>query len=154
MMQTTATNQNSQESTSEAGQRLLHGDKPQPDKATAHQKQKTPHNALQRVSDGAAGKPGQERIRPEGMSRSQWKNFKSSRRVLAFWPELFNLASPKPLKTDIFIDLQRDASARGLSIGASALKTAVCGYTRSIRYKKLLPLVACGTTCTGSHAER
>lgn len=139
-MQTTATNQNSQESTSQTGQKSLHGNKPQPDKATAHQKQKTPHNALQRVSDEGEQKQAQaqQRVRPEGMSRSAWKNFKNSRRVLAFWPELFNLASPKPLKTDIFIDLQQDAAARGLSIGACVLKTAVCGYTRSIRYKKAL----------------
>ncbi|HFW3588238.1 TPA: ProQ/FINO family protein [Salmonella enterica subsp. enterica serovar Birkenhead] len=143
-MQTTATNQNSQKSTSQTGQKSLHGNKPQSGAPAAHQKQKTPHNALQCVSDDGGQKQAQaqpqaqQRVRPEGMSRSQWKNFKNMRRVLAFWPELFNLASPKPLKTDIFIDLQRDAAARGLSIGACVLKTAVCGYTRSIRYKKAI----------------
>ncbi|HGB5893259.1 TPA: ProQ/FINO family protein [Salmonella enterica subsp. enterica serovar Kottbus] len=139
MMQTTATNQ---ESTSQTGQRLLHGDKPQSGAPATHQKQKMPDSALQRVSDDGEQKQAQpqaqQRVRPEGMSRSQWKNFKNSRRVLAFWPELFNLASPKLLKTDIFNDLQQDAAARGLSIGACTLKTAVCGYMRSIRYKKAI----------------
>ncbi|HFW4798943.1 TPA: ProQ/FINO family protein [Salmonella enterica subsp. diarizonae serovar 60-67:z35:-] len=141
-MQTTATNQNSQKSTSETAQKSLHGDKPQSGASAAHQKQKTPDSALQRVSDDGGQKQAQpqaqQRIRPEGMSRSQWKNFKNMRRVLGFWPELFNLTSPKPLKTGVLSDIERDIVARGLSIGACVLKTAVCGYTRSIRYKKAL----------------
>ncbi|MGG5930783.1 hypothetical protein [Salmonella enterica] len=46
----------------------------------------------------AKPKPAQERVRPEGMTRRQWKNFKHMRRVLAFWPALFDLDNPKPLK--------------------------------------------------------
>ncbi|EHI3195830.1 proQ/FINO family protein [Salmonella enterica] len=138
MMQTTATNQNSQKSTSQMGQESLYGDKPQSGAPAAHQKQKTPQNRSERVSDGEAGKPGQERVRPEGMSRSQWKNLKNRRRVLGFWPELFNLDNPKPLKTGVLSDIERDVAARGLSIGACVLRNAVCNYTRSIRYKKAI----------------
>lgn len=43
-----------QESTSEAGQESHSGNKPQSDRTGAHQKQKTPHNTLQCVSDGEA----------------------------------------------------------------------------------------------------
>ncbi|ECE0791355.1 proQ/FINO family protein [Salmonella enterica subsp. diarizonae] len=112
--------------------------KPQSAKPTAYQKQKTPHSALQRVSDGEARKPGQERVRPEGMNRRQWKNFKHMRRVLAFWPELFNLDSPKPLKVGVLDDIQRDIAARSLTIGAGVLKAAIASYTRRIRYKKAI----------------
>lgn len=89
--------------------------------------------------DGQAKpKPGQERVRPEGMSRKQWKNFKHMRRVLAFWPELFNLDEPKPLKVGVLDDIQRDIAARSLTIGAGVLKAAIASYTRRIRYKKAL----------------
>ncbi|EBQ4836475.1 proQ/FINO family protein [Salmonella enterica subsp. arizonae] len=86
----------------------------------------------------AKSKPGQERVRPEGMNRRQWKNFKHMRRVLAFWPELFNLDEPKPLKVGVLDDIQRDIVARGLVIGAGVLKAAIASYTRRIRYKKAL----------------
>lgn len=138
MMQTTATNQNSQKSTSEAGQESHSGNKPQSGKPAAHQKQKTAHNALQHVSDGESKKPGQERVRPEGMTRVQWKNLKNRHRVLAFWPELFNTDNPKPLKTGVLNDIQRDIAARGLVIGAGVLKSAIASYTRRIRYKKAI----------------
>lgn len=86
----------------------------------------------------AKPKPGQERVRPERMNRSQWKNFKHMRRVLAFWPELFNLDEPKPLKVGVLDDIQQDIAARGLVIGAGVLKAAIAIYTRRIRYKKAL----------------
>ncbi|ECI8024613.1 hypothetical protein E2G82_10325 [Salmonella enterica subsp. enterica serovar Ramatgan] len=114
------------------------GNKPQSGKPAAHQKQKTPHNALQCVSDSEARKPGQERVRPEGMNRRQWKNFKHMRRILAFWPELFDLDNPKPLKVGVLDDIQRDIAARDLTIGAGVLKAAIASYTRRIRYKKAL----------------
>ncbi|HHY0902448.1 TPA: ProQ/FINO family protein [Salmonella enterica] len=83
-------------------------------------------------------KPAQERVRPEGMNRRQWKNFKHMRRVLAFWPELFNLDNPKPLKVGVLDDLMQDISARNLTIGAGVLKAAIASYTRRIRYQKAL----------------
>ncbi|MGG5961127.1 ProQ/FINO family protein [Salmonella enterica] len=86
----------------------------------------------------AKPKPGQERVRPEGMSRKQWKNFKHMRRVLAFWSELFNLDEPKPLKVGVLDDIQQDIAARGLVIGAGVLKAAIASYTRRIRYKKAI----------------
>lgn len=118
-----------QESTSQTGQESHSGDKSQSNKAGAHQKQKAPHNALYRVSGGG---------RPEGMTRSQWKNLKNVRRVLACWPELFDLNNPKPLKTGVLNDLMQDIAARDLTIGAGALKAALASYTRRIRYKKAI----------------
>ncbi len=86
----------------------------------------------------AKPKPAQERVRPEGMNRRQWKNFKHMRRVLALWPELFDLDNPKPLKVGVLDDIQRDIAARDLTIGAGVLKAAIASYTRRIRYKKAL----------------
>lgn len=86
----------------------------------------------------AKPKPAQERVRPEGMNRRQWKNLKNVRRVLAFWPELFDLDNPKPLKVGVLYDIQQDIAARGLTIGAGVLKAAIASYTRRIRYKKAL----------------
>ncbi|EMO8608381.1 ProQ/FinO family protein [Salmonella enterica] len=86
----------------------------------------------------AKSKPAQERVRPEGMNRRQWKNFKHMRRVLALWPELFDLDNPKPLKVGVLDDIQRDIAARDLTIGAGVLKAAIASYTRRIRYKKAL----------------
>ncbi|EBX7464780.1 proQ/FINO family protein [Salmonella enterica subsp. enterica serovar Bareilly] len=83
-------------------------------------------------------KQTQERVRPEGMTRVQWKNFKNRHRVLAFWPELFNPDEPKPLKTGVLNDIQRDIAARNLTIGAGVLKSAIASYTRRIRYKKAI----------------
>ncbi len=86
----------------------------------------------------AKPKSVQERVRPEGMNRRQWKNLKNVRRVLAFWPELFDLDNPKPLKTGVLNDLMQDIAARDLTIGAGALKAALASYTRRIRYKKAI----------------
>ncbi len=92
------------------------------------------------ASEPQQAKPKQtpERVRPEGMTRVQWKNFKHMRRILAFWPELFNLDEPKPLKVGVLDDIQRDIAARSLTIGAGVLKAAIASYTRRIRYKKAL----------------
>ncbi|HFW3113330.1 TPA: ProQ/FINO family protein [Salmonella enterica subsp. diarizonae serovar 61:r:-] len=124
MMQTTATNQNSQKSTSQTAQKSLHGNKPQSGASAVHQKQAQPQ--------------AQQRVRPEGMSRSAWKNFKNMRRVLAIWPELFTTDNPKPLKTGVLNDLMQDIAARNLTVGAGALKAAVASYVRRIRYKKAI----------------
>ncbi|EAP7665171.1 proQ/FINO family protein [Salmonella enterica] len=86
----------------------------------------------------AKSKSAQERVRPEGMNLRQWKNLKNVRRVLAFWPELFDLDNPKPLKVGVLDDIQRDIAARSLTIGAGVLKAAIASYTRRIRYKKAL----------------
>lgn len=80
----------------------------------------------------------QERVRPEGMNRRQWKNFKHMRRILALWPELFDLDNPKPLKVGVLDDIQRDITARDLTIGAGVLKAAIASYTRRIRYKRAI----------------
>lgn len=82
--------------------------------------------------------PAQERVRPGGMTRRQWKNIKKMRRVLAFWPELFDLDNPKPLKVGVLDDLMQDISARNLAIGAGVLRGVLASYTRRIRYQKAL----------------
>lgn len=127
-----------QKPTSQTGQDSRSGNKPQSGSAGIHQKQKTPHNALQRVSDGDAKKPAQERVRPKGMTRRQWKNIKNKRRVLAFWPELFDPDNPKPLKTGVLDDLMQDITARNLTVGTGVLKATLASYTRRIRYQKAL----------------
>ncbi|AXC67716.1 prop effector [Salmonella enterica subsp. diarizonae serovar 59:z10:-] len=55
-----------------------------------------------------------------------------------FWPELFNLDEPKPLRVGVLDDIQRDIAARGLVIGAGVLKAAIASYVRRIRYKKAI----------------
>ncbi|EDV2893232.1 proQ/FINO family protein [Salmonella enterica subsp. diarizonae] len=90
----------------------------------------------QQQTQQAKQQPAQERVRPQGMTRRQWKNVKNMRRALALWPVLFNLDNPKPLKVGIFDDLMQDISARNLTIGAGVLKAALVRYTHRIRYKK------------------
>ncbi|ECC6922321.1 proQ/FINO family protein [Salmonella enterica] len=121
---------------------------PESDKTTSAHKVKPDSDRTPQKSTGvkinasepqqAKPKPGQERVRPERMNRRQWKNFKHMHRILAFWPELFNLEEPKPLKVGVLDDIQRDIAARGLVIGAGVLKVAIASYTRRIRYKKVI----------------
>ncbi|ECH9301624.1 proQ/FINO family protein [Salmonella enterica subsp. enterica] len=117
-------------------------DAPESDKTTsAHKVKPTSRKAPQKPASDelqAKQKPAQERVRPEGMNRRQWKNFKHMRRVLAFWPELFDLDNPKPLKVGVLDDLIQDISVRNLAIGAGVLKAAIASYTRRIRYQKAL----------------
>lgn len=117
-------------------------DAPESDKSiSAHKVKPTSRKAPQKPTSEpqqAKQQPAQERVRPEGMNRRQWKNFKHMRRVLAFWPELFNLDNPKPLKVGVLNDLMQDISARNLTIGAGVLKAAIASYTRRIRYQKAL----------------
>ncbi|ECK2143501.1 proQ/FINO family protein [Salmonella enterica subsp. enterica serovar Enteritidis] len=114
---------------------------PETDKTTSAHKGrpggKTPQKPTSEPQQ-AKTKPAQERKRPEGITRRQWKNFKNMRRILAFWPELFDLDNPKPLKVGLLDDLMQDIAARSLTIGAGALKAAIASYTRRIRYKKAL----------------
>lgn len=117
-------------------------DAPESDKTiSAHKVKPTSRKAPQKPTSEpqqAKQQPAQERVRPEGMNRRQWKNFKHMRRVLAFWPALFNLDNPKPLRVGILDDLMQDINARNLTIGAGVLKAAIASYTRRIRYQKAL----------------
>ncbi|WP_223353259.1 ProQ/FINO family protein [Salmonella enterica] len=123
-------------------QQQMQQDAPESDKTiSAHKVKSTSRKAPQKPTSEpqqAKQQPAQERVRPEGMNRRQWKNFKHMRRVLAFWPELFNLDNPKPLKVGVLNDLMQDISARNLTIGAGVLKAAIASYTRRIRYQKAL----------------
>lgn len=117
-------------------------DAPESDKTiSAYKVKSTSRKAPQKPTSEpqqAKQQPAQERVRPEGMNRRQWKNFKHMRRVLAFWPALFNLDNPKPLRVGVLDDLMQDISARNLTIGAGVLKAAIASYTRRIRYQKAL----------------
>lgn len=67
-------------------------------RAGAHQKQKTPDSALQRVSDGEVQKQAQQRVRSEGMSLRARKNLKNRRRVLGFGLKCLTLSARSRLK--------------------------------------------------------
>ncbi|EKH5561141.1 ProQ/FinO family protein [Salmonella enterica] len=117
-------------------------DAPESDKTTSAYKVKpdsgkTPQKPTSEPQQ-AKQQPAQERVRPKGMTRRQWKNIKNMRRVLAFWPELFDPDNPKPLKVGVLDDLMQDISARNLTIGTGVLKAAIASYTRRIRYQKAL----------------
>lgn len=108
-----------------------------PQKSTSEPKQAKQIKQVKQVKQ-IKQQPAQERVRPEGMTRRQWKNIKKMRRVLAFWPELFDLDNPKPLKVGVLDDLMQDISARNLAIGTGVLRGVLASYTRRIRYQKAL----------------
>ncbi|ECC9937403.1 ProQ/FinO family protein [Salmonella enterica subsp. enterica] len=117
-------------------------DAPESDKTISAHKvkptsRKTPYKPTSEPQQ-AKQQPAQERVRPEGMTRRQWKNVKNMRRALAFWPVLFDLDNPKPLKVGVLNDLTEDITARGLTVGTGALKATLAIYTRRIRYQKAL----------------
>ncbi|EJA5987828.1 ProQ/FinO family protein [Salmonella enterica] len=117
-------------------------DAPESDRSTsAHKVKPTSRKAPQKPASEpqqAKQQPVQERVRPQGMTRRQWKNVKNMRRALALWPALFDLDNPKPLKVGVLNDLTEDITARGLSVGMGALKATLGIYTRRIRYQKAL----------------
>ncbi|ECQ8981245.1 proQ/FINO family protein [Salmonella enterica subsp. enterica] len=117
-------------------------DAPESDRSTsAHKVKPTSRKAPQKPASEpqqAKQQPVQERVRPQGMTRRQWKNVKNMHRALALWPALFDLDNPKPLKVGIIDDLMQDISARNLTIGTGVLKDAIASYTRRIRYQKAL----------------
>lgn len=55
-----------------------------------------------------------------------------------FWPELFSLNEPKPLKIGVLEDLQNSIASRKIDFGNCSLKAALAGYTRRYQYKKAL----------------
>ncbi|EDY2184956.1 proQ/FINO family protein [Salmonella enterica subsp. enterica] len=137
----TTMNINRKQSQGNHWQDTLHN-APESDKSTSAYKVKpdsdrTPQKPTSEPQQ-AKQQPAQERVRPQGMTRRQWKNVKNMRRALAFWPVLFNLDNPKPLKVGIFDDLMQDISARNLIIGAGVLKATLVRYTHRIQYKKAL----------------
>lgn len=123
-------------------------DAPESDKGTSAHKVKpdsdrTPQKPTSEPQQAKQAKrakqqPAQERVRPEGMNRRQWKNFKHMCRIMALWPALFDMENPKPLKVGVLNDLTEDITARGLTVGTGALKATLAIYTRRIRYQKAL----------------
>ena len=87
------------------------------------------------------GLPGENKTtqRPTGR---KWKSIKSRQRKVVrlkeYWPDLFNLDDPKPLKIGVMEDLQSDVKSRGLSFGVGSLKAALAAYTRRRKYQAAL----------------
>ncbi|EAY3716692.1 prop effector [Salmonella enterica] len=74
------------------------------------------------------------RIRPEGLTRAQWKKRKRVQKLIKFWPELFNINNPKPLKLNIMQDIGKDIQSRGLDMGIGSVRVALGAYTSHAKY--------------------
>ncbi len=75
-----------------------------------------------------------KRIRPEGLSRAQWKKRKRVQKITTFWPKLFDINNPKPLKLNIIPDMVKDIHARGLEMGIGSVRVALNAYTSHAKY--------------------
>lgn len=75
-----------------------------------------------------------KRIRPEGLSRAQWKKRKRVQKITEFWPKLFDINNPKPLKLNIMPDMVKDIQARGLDMGIGSVRVALNAYTSHAKY--------------------
>lgn len=75
-----------------------------------------------------------KRIRPEGITRAQWKKRKRVRKITEFWPKLFDINNPKPLKLNIMQDMAKDIQARGLDMGLGSVRVALNAYTSHAKY--------------------
>lgn len=75
-----------------------------------------------------------KRIRPEGLSRAQWKKRKRVQKITEFWPKLFDINNPKPLKLNIMPDMAKDIKARGLDMGIGSVRVALNAYTSHAKY--------------------
>ncbi|EEM8544084.1 prop effector [Salmonella enterica] len=78
--------------------------------------------------------PGHKRIRPEGITRNQWKKQKRVQKITGFWPALFDINNPKPLKINIIQDMIKDIQARALDMGAGSVRAALSTYTGHSKY--------------------
>ncbi len=77
---------------------------------------------------------GTKRIRPEGLSRAQWKKRKRVQKITEFWPKLFDINTPKPLKLNIMPDMVKDIQTRGLDMGFGSVRVALNAYTSHAKY--------------------
>ncbi len=77
---------------------------------------------------------GAKRIRPEGLSRAQWKKRKRVQKITGFWPKLFDIKNPKPLKLNIMQDMAKDIQARGIDMGLGSVRVALNAYTSHAKY--------------------
>lgn len=75
-----------------------------------------------------------KRIRPEGVTRAQWKKRKRVQKITEFWPKLFDINNPKPLKLNIMQDMAKDIQARGLDMGIGSVRVALNAYTSHAKY--------------------
>lgn len=98
----------------------------QPDKATvAH---------TQDSNQQAQKKPTAKRK----SAKNRKNNTRRLARLVALWPVLFSLESPRPLKVGILDDLMHDIAARGISFGQGALRATLARYARTRRYYSAL----------------
>lgn len=75
-----------------------------------------------------------KRIRPEGVTRAQWKKRKRVQKITEFWPKLFDINNPKPLKINIMPDMAKDIQARGIDMGIGSVRVALNAYTSHAKY--------------------
>ncbi|EKK3318923.1 ProQ/FinO family protein [Salmonella enterica] len=75
-----------------------------------------------------------KRLRPEGMTRAQWKKRKRVQKIMEFWPKLLDIHNPKPLKINIMQDMIKDVQTRGLDMGTGSVRVALNTYTGHARY--------------------
>ncbi|HID4045781.1 TPA: ProQ/FINO family protein [Pluralibacter gergoviae] len=80
-----------------------------------------------------------ERRQPAGKRR---KNIKARARkvgrLIDYWPQLFSLDAPRPLKVGILDDLITAIAAGGITFGTGSLKAALAAYTRRTQYQEAL----------------
>ncbi|EAW9081155.1 ProQ/FinO family protein [Salmonella enterica] len=77
---------------------------------------------------------GAKRIRPGGLTRAQWKKRKRVQKIAEFWPKLFDINNPKPLKLNIMQDMEKDIQLRGLDMGIGSVRVALGAYTSHAKY--------------------
>ncbi|ENJ0753522.1 ProQ/FinO family protein [Salmonella enterica] len=87
------------------------------------------------INDAPAAQSARtKRIRPEGLSRAQWKKRKRVQKITEFWPKLFDINNPKPLKLNIMQDMAKDIQARGPDMGIGSVRVALNAYTSHAKY--------------------
>lgn len=72
------------------------------------------------------------------VTKSARARMRKIQRMAGYWPALFSLSQPKPIKTGIIDDLLNDLSIRGIVFGKGSLKAALASYTRRYQYQAVL----------------
>ncbi|UMR99701.1 ProQ/FINO family protein [Escherichia coli] len=75
---------------------------------------------------------------PHRITKRQRKNLRRYYRLAEYWPELFNVKTPKPLKEGVFDDLLNDVRERDIPFGEGVLRAAIISYTRRVSYLKAI----------------
>lgn len=71
-------------------------------------------------------------------AKNQRRGQASIATLMALWPEVFNVASPKPLKIGILYDMIHEATRQGLDISRKQIRTGIMVYSRAEAYQDAL----------------